>query len=125
MPIISIIIGFLVSIYPPQTFAPAQSIFNCDGEQLVATIYNNENGAFTIVKPLEEIDAGGFITLKWGELNLMLPRTFNKDETSFTDGRWWWSYEDTEHPQLRLRKGSGKIKDFSCSVTSNQGSQAR
>ena len=116
MAILNILLTFILNVYPPQIFAPESSLFTCDGELLETTIYNNQNGIFTIVAPLQEIDAGGFVVLHWKELSLMLPRTFNTGETSFTDGKWWWSYEDPEHPQLRLRKRRGDIKDFKCDV---------
>ncbi len=51
------------------------------------------NGDYRIVKDLDEIDEGAFVVIKWKDLSLMIPRTFNADEISFSDGRWWWGFK--------------------------------
>ena len=116
MEILTLIISILVNIYPPTAFAPDNSLFICDNIPLEARIYNNQIGSFKLVNQKEELDAGSFVVLNWGERNLMLPRTFNLGETSFTDGKWWWSYSDSGEPVLRLKEANNRIIDFDCSV---------
>ena len=118
MNILSVILLLFFSIYPSNPIAPENSLFICKEEVLNATIYNNQNGSATIVEPMGIIDAGAFVVLNWGELNLMLPRTFNKGEKSFTDGKWLWAYGENDKPELRLRNRNGVIEDFSCEVKS-------
>ena len=114
IPISSLFLSILLGVYPPQIFAPEQSLFICDGEPLEATIYNNQNGDFVVVKPKDMIDAGGFIVLNWRDSSLMLPRTFNAYETSFSDGKWWWGYKNSDLPSLRYKKGIAKVQEFTC-----------
>ncbi len=116
MEILSILLSLVINFYPPRTFAPQASLFECNGEKLEATIYNNLNGSYSMVSPLEEIDAGGFVLLNWGNLKIMLPRTFNATENSFSDGKWRWSYEDPDPPRLGLLKSNGDIQDFTCAI---------
>ena len=87
---ISILLSFLVTITPP-------SDFTCEGEPLNATIYNNLNGDYQVTNDLENIDVGAFTLLKWKNLEIMIPRTFNAGEISFSDRRWWWSYRDKDN----------------------------
>ncbi len=116
--IISLFLSLLFSTYPPKIYAPVESSFECDGKSLEATIYNNQNGDFAIVNPNELIDAGGFVVLNWNGKELMLPRSFNANEASFTDGKWWWGYAEPNPPLLRHRESKGEIKDFSCRINS-------
>ncbi len=116
MLIISHFMSFLLAVYPPEFVAPPYSAFLCDGDQLEASIYNNQDGAYKLVKSSQSLDAGSFVILLWRDLELMLPRTFNEGETSFTDGKWWWSYEDAERPRFRLRKPLGEVQDIDCQL---------
>ena len=114
-----LILSFFISIFI--NLVPSSN-FICDGDVLNVTIRNNLNGDYTIINDLNLIDEGAFVNLHWRDLNLMLPRTFNYGEISFTDRKWWWSYKDREKgeyinsPELRQRMPSGEIIDYSCKV---------
>ena len=116
MTFLGFMMSFLISISPvvPSALAPESTSFTCDGSLVEATIYNNENGAYSRVKAYEELDAGAFIVIKLVNSKLMLPRTFNVGETSFTDGKWWWNYEDHQHPTFRGLTPLGEIQEFNC-----------
>ena len=111
--IFGIIFSLLITITPP-------SEFMCGGEKLNATIYNNLNGDYQINTDLENIDYGAFVVLKWKDFSIMIPRTFNAGEISFSDRRWWWSYQDksnpldTLHPRLRHMTQKGEIEEYPC-----------
>jgi hypothetical protein len=60
------------------------------------------------------VPIGGYVVLQWQDLSLQLPRTNNAGAASFTDGRWWWSLEDQDHPRFRIRQGLGNVQDFAC-----------
>ncbi len=113
MKILSFFLAFLITLTP-------SSKFICDGDELKATIRNNLNGDFAITNDLENIDKGAFVVLKWRSVSLMLPVTFNTGEISFTDKKWWWSYQDTENglymdnPNFRQRLPNGDIVEYKC-----------
>ncbi len=113
MQLISFILSLFVVILPPSKFI-------CESEPLNVTIYNNLNGDYQIAHDLENIDAGAFALIKWKGLSIMIPRTFNAGEISFSDRKWWWSYQDREnpldidHPRFRHLLQRGQIEDYSC-----------
>ncbi|WP_225867454.1 hypothetical protein [Cyanobium sp. NIES-981] len=77
----------------------------CDGDLLVATIDNGAVDAPGVPNTVAGTVPGAFVVIHWRGLQLQLPRTNNAGPPSFTDGRWWWSLEDPERPDLRLRRG--------------------
>ena len=115
------IFSFLLSLFIAVT---PSSVFDCDGEMLKATIRNNLNGDYSLVTDLEKVDQGAFVVLDWQGINLMLPVSFNKGETSFTDRRWLWSYQDNEQgfhverPRFAQRIPSGEIVEHECRLPS-------
>ena len=119
MVFISFFLSLLVTLNPP-------SDFNCDGDRLTAVIRNNLNGDFAITNDLENIDKGAFIVLKWKDINLMLPVSFNVGEISFTDKKWLWSYKDEKNglrmdtPRFAYRLPNGEIQEFSCKAISTE-----
>ena len=106
MHLISYFLSLIIAITPT-------SSYKCDGEILNARIINNENGDFSEVNDLKEIDKGAFVLLNW-EVNLMLPKTFIANEISFSDNKWKWIYEGINHPRLLEKENSGKIKEYTC-----------
>ncbi len=52
MTFLGFMMSFIISISPvvPSALAPELTSFTCDGNLVKATIYNNENGAYSIVK---------------------------------------------------------------------------
>ncbi len=113
------IFSFLLSLFIMITPSPT---FDCDGEQLTATIRNNLNGDFSLTTDLEEIDQGAFVVLEWKDISLMLPVSFQKGEISFTDSKWLWSYQDNEQglheeaPRFAHLLPSGEITEHECKL---------
>lgn len=98
--------------------APVPEEFRCDGSALTATLHGGAVDDPAIPNRSGGTLPGAFVQLQWqraGELiALQLPRTNNAGAPSFTDGKWWWSLEDPQHPRFRLRQGTGAIDDFAC-----------
>ncbi len=98
--------------------APASESFRCNGVPLTAVLYGGAVDDPTIPNRSAGTLPGAFVQLQWQwqaePIALQLPRTNNAGAPSFTDGKWWWSLEDPEHPRFRLRRGSGDIEDFAC-----------
>ena len=93
---------------------PAQT-YRCDGEPLTAQLFRGAMDEATLADPSSApVPIGGYVVLQWQDLSLQLPRTNNAGAASFTDGRWWWSLEDQDHPRFRLRQGLGNVQDFAC-----------
>ena len=93
---------------------PAQT-YRCDGEPLKAQLFRGAMDEATLADPsTAPVPIGGYVVLQWHDLSLQLPRTNNAGPASFTDGRWWWSLEDQDHPRFRVRQGLGDIQDFDC-----------
>lgn len=93
---------------------PAQS-YRCDGEPLTAVLVRGAMDEATIPDPSSSsVPIGGYVVLQWQGLSLQLPRTNNAGPASFSDGKWWWSLEDQDHPRFRLRRGLGDVQDFAC-----------
>tara|TARA_Y100001968_G_scaffold322818_1_gene359554 strand:- start:1320 stop:1691 length:372 start_codon:yes stop_codon:yes gene_type:complete len=114
-------ISFFLSLFI--TLNPS-SDFSCDGDRLTAVIRNNLNGDFAITNDLENIDKGAFIVLDWREISLMLPVSFKVEEISFTDKKWFWSYQDKKNglrinnPRFAKLLPNGEIQEFSCKAIS-------
>ena len=100
--------------------------FNGDGDKLTAVMRNNLNGDFALNNDLENIDKGAFIVLNWRDINLMLPVSFKVGDISFTDKKWFWSYQDKENglrmdtPRFAQLLPNGEIKEFSCEAISTE-----
>lgn len=93
---------------------PAQT-YRCDGELLTAQLFRGAMDEATLPDPsTAPVPIGGYVVLQGRDLSLQLPRTNNAGPASFTDGRWWWSLEDQDHPRFRVRQGLGNVQDFAC-----------
>jgi len=92
---------------PPQAY-------RCDGEALIATVHRGAVDDPTIPNRSGTTSPGAFVVLQWQQQTLQLPRTNNAGPPSFTDGKWWWSLVDPDHPDLRLRRSQGDVLQFSC-----------
>jgi hypothetical protein len=100
--------------------------YRCDGTLLTATLHRG-----AVDDPSSPNSTGGtlpgaYVVLQSSGLNLQLPRTNNAGAPSFTDGKWWWSLEDPDHPRFLLRRGLGDIESLACerdhgSLTSSSG----
>jgi hypothetical protein len=90
----------------------------CDGDPLIAELVRGPMDDPAIPDPsAAPVPVGGWVVLRWRELNLQLPRTNNAGEASFSDGKWWWSLEDPAHPRFRLRQPLGEPREFACEET--------
>ena len=120
MTFISFFLSLLITLNP-------SSDFNCDGDRLTAVIRNNLNGDFSLTNDLENIDKGAFVVLNWRDTNLMLPVSFKVGDISFTDKKWFWSYQEKknglriDNPRLAQLLPSGEIKEYSCKAISTEG----
>ena len=96
---------------------PAAQTYRCDGEPLTAELIPGPMDDPTIPDPsTAPVPVGGSVLLHWHDLNLQLPRTNNAGAASFSDGKWWWSLEDPNHPRFLLRRGSGEPERISCEL---------
>jgi hypothetical protein len=94
--------------------AGAERNYHCDGDLLVARTDNGPVDALGIPNVVAGTPPGAFVVLSWRDLSLQLPRTNNAGAPSYTDGTWWWSLEDPDHPRFRRLQGLGRIEAFSC-----------
>lgn len=88
--------------------------YRCGGEPLIATLHSGPVDDLSIPNRSGSTLPGAFVVLEWQAQAVQLPRTNNAGAPSFTDGRWWWSLEDPDHPDLRLRRGLGDVVQLSC-----------
>jgi len=92
--------------------APVEQRFTCEGDPLIARVDNGAVDAMNLPNMSGGTVPGAFVVLRWRDLSLQLPRTNNAGAPSYSDGKWWWSVEDPEHPRFLLRRGD--VQEFSC-----------
>jgi hypothetical protein len=90
--------------------------YRCDGEPLSARVENGAVDAVAIPNMAGGTVPGAFVLLQWRGISLQLPRTNHAGAPSFSDGKWWWSLEDPQHPDFRLRRGDGDAQHFACTA---------
>ncbi|MFM7640081.1 MAG: hypothetical protein ACKO45_00760 [Cyanobium sp.] len=89
--------------------------YSCAGDPLTALLVKGPMDEPSIPDPsTAPVPIGGSVVLQWRGLSLQLPRTNNAGPASFSDGKWWWSLADPDHPSFRQRNPFGNIEDFSC-----------
>jgi hypothetical protein len=106
------LLALLLSLAPGP--AGAERTYRCDGDLLLARSDNGPVDAVGIPNVVAGTAPGAYVVLRWRDLSLQLPRTNNAGAPSYTDGRWWWSLEDPDHPRFRRRQGLGLLEEFSC-----------
>ena len=106
----------LVLLVAPSWRAEASS-YQCDGDDVIATIDRGAVDAIGIPNTIDGTVPGSFVVLQWRDLKLQLPRTNNAGAPSFSDGKWWWDLEDPEHPGFKLRQGAGQAQVIACNAT--------
>ena len=95
--------------------SPTPRAYRCDGDPLTALLVKGAMDEPTIPDPSDApVPVGGVVVLRWRGLSLQLPRTNNAGQASFSDGKWWWSLEDPDHPRFRLRQPLGEAQEFAC-----------
>ncbi len=87
-------------------------LYRCDGDLLEVRAFDGPVDAEAIPNRSAGTSPGAFVVLQWHGLSLQLPRTNNAGAPSYTDGRWWWSPVDLDHPEFRQRRGT--VQSFSC-----------
>jgi hypothetical protein len=90
--------------------------YNCNGESLTASMHTGAVDDLLIPNRSGNTLPGAFVVLRWQQQVLQLPRTNNAGPPSFSDGRWWWSLEDPDHPELRQRRSLGDVVQLSCEL---------
>ncbi|MCP9915955.1 hypothetical protein KBZ13_05585 [Cyanobium sp. ATX 6F1] len=93
-------------------FALAPERYLCDGDPLQAQVENGAVDALNLPNTAAGTVPGAVVLLRWREQVLQLPRTNNAGAPSYSDGQWWWSVEDPEHP--RFLQSRGVISSFAC-----------
>ncbi|MEB3354214.1 MAG: hypothetical protein VKM34_08265 [Cyanobacteriota bacterium] len=92
-----------------------QQTYLCDGDPLQASVFAGAVDAPGIPNTAAGTVPGAYVVLSWRGVRLQLPRTNNAGAPSYTDGRWWWSPVDPEHPEFRQRRGDVQI--YACTRT--------
>jgi hypothetical protein len=92
--------------------SPAVEHYRCDGDPLIVQPFNGPVDADGIPNRSAGTPPGAFVVLQWRGQTLQLPRTNNAGAPSYTDGRWWWSPVDSDHPEFRQRRGA--TQSFRC-----------
>ena len=106
-----------MTVAPPAAMADSQpplKHYRCEGDPLTTALNAGAVDAGSIPNTSEGIVPGAFLVLQWRDISLQLPRTNNAGPPSFSDGKWWWSLEDPDHPSFRLRLGLGDVETFAC-----------
>jgi hypothetical protein len=91
---------------------PSGEQFVCEGDPLLAIANNGAVDATDIPNQSAGTVPGAFMVLHWRDVTLQLPRTNNAGAPSYSDGRWWWSAEDPNHPIFEQRRGD--VEQFAC-----------
>ncbi|MFS6828598.1 hypothetical protein [Cyanobium sp. ATX-6F1] len=86
-------------------FALAPERYLCDGDPLQAQVENGAVDALNLPNTAAGTVPGAVVLLRWREQVLQLPRTNNAGAPSYSDGQWWWSVEDPEHPRFLQSRG--------------------
>lgn len=89
-----------------------RELYLCEGEPLQAEVFAGAVDAPGIPNTAAGTVPGAFVVLQWRGISLQLPRTNNAGVPSYTDGRWWWSPVDPEHPDFRQRRGG--VERYAC-----------
>ncbi len=105
----------LAAVAPPLASAPAplqRDAYLCDGDPLLAAVFAGAVDAPGIPNTAAGTAPGAYVVLQWRGVRLQLPRTNNAGSPSYTDGRWWWSPADPDHPAFKQRRGA--VQTYAC-----------
>ena len=91
--------------------------YRCGGELLSVRLFPGAVDAPGIPNSSAGTQPGAFVQLRFRDLTLQLPRTNNAGAPSYSDGIWWWSTDDPDHPAFRRRQGRGRIEAITCEPT--------
>jgi hypothetical protein len=89
-----------------------RDIYLCGGDPLQADVFAGAVDAPAIPNMAAGTPPGAYVVLAWRGVRLQLPRTNNAGAPSYTDGRWWWSPVDPEHPEFKQRRGG--VESYIC-----------
>lgn len=104
----------VVLVLLPMAGAAAAEPYRCGGDPLFAQVFNGAVDATGIPNSSSGTVPGAFVTLRWRDLSLQLPRTNTAGAPSFSDGIWWWSLEEPAQPEFRHRLGRGQSETITC-----------
>ena len=90
----------------------------CEGEPLLAEVFAGAVDAPGIPNTAAGTVPGAYVVLQWRGVRLQLPRTNNAGAPSYTDGRWWWSPGDPDHPEFKQRRGG--VERYGCERQARQ-----
>ena len=113
MLLISTFLVFLLTLIP-------SNMYVCDNEEYSIVMRNNINGDFALVNDLGDLKSGAFIVIESTKKSLMLPLIAKKDEISFSDRKWLWSFKDLangillRNPRFAEVKPNGDIFEYLC-----------
>ena len=88
--------------------------YRCDDMVLLVTRHSGAVDESAMANQRDGTLPGAFVVLQSETLQLQLPRTNNAGAPSYTDGRWWWSLADGDHPDFRQRLGQGSVRRYAC-----------
>ena len=87
----------------------AMASWRCEGDLLTVERISGAVDPRGLVQDMpNQLDGtlhGDGILLRWRALTLQLPRTNNAGTPSYTDGRWWWREDDSQHPEFFELRG--------------------
>jgi hypothetical protein len=116
--LLSLLLTLLLAV-PAWAVGPAspqqplqRDAYLCEGDPLQAEVFAGAVDAPGIANISAGTPPGAFVVLRWRGVSLQLPRTNNAGAPSYTDGRWWWSPVDPEHPEFRQRRGG--VERYGC-----------
>jgi hypothetical protein len=89
-----------------------RNTYVCEGDPLVAEVFAGAVDAPAIANMAAGTPPGAYVVLAWRGISLQLPRTNNAGAPSYTDGRWWWSPADPEHPDFWQRRAG--VESYAC-----------
>ena len=112
--LLSLVFSVLVAL-PARAAGPQplqREAYLCEVEPLLAELFAGAVDAPGIPNTSAGTVPGAFVVLEWRGVRLQLPRTNNAGSPSYTDGRWWWSPVDPDHPEFKQRRGG--VERYGC-----------
>ncbi|MEB3171997.1 MAG: hypothetical protein VKK43_11550 [Synechococcaceae cyanobacterium] len=113
--LVSLLLSLLLLAAPASAAGPEplqRETYLCEREPLLAEVFAGAVDAPGIPNTSDGTVPGAYVVLQWRGVRLQLPRTNNAGAPSYTDGRWWWSPADPDHPAFKQRRGG--VESYRC-----------